>query len=344
MAGRPCRSSVPIQDEETRRTASEQPGVPAPQGPPAPPPPPLVDYGTFMQGLVQVMQTQVQTQAALQTQLQAQERADMWWSSVLRTQFKGVELEVTWGEFVRLFEAKYVPEHVQDKMEQEFLALTQGSMLVLEYEARFAELSRFAQHVVAVERQESEMELYQEEKRAWMKRLPELFQRQNREMKKLMEGQQSAIVPAKSAPQLVASTGSEKPECVHCGKHHGGDLCWTRSGRCLKCGSKDHQIRECLNLKTFVPRDVPATTTKEPTSRQQAPARVYALTGGDADHVTIERLLKRLGSLSPRKSSEAGRMIMKLGGLGSSSSINHHCDLSELDFKGFFFPKLCTRK
>ncbi|MQL96604.1 hypothetical protein Taro_029285 [Colocasia esculenta] len=46
MAGRTRHSSVPIQDEELRRTASGQREVPAPQGPPVPPPPPLVDYGT----------------------------------------------------------------------------------------------------------------------------------------------------------------------------------------------------------------------------------------------------------------------------------------------------------
>ena len=49
-----------------------------------------------------------------------------------------------WDEFVRLFRAKFVPEHIQDRMEQEFLSLTQGSMTVLEYEARFAELSKYA--------------------------------------------------------------------------------------------------------------------------------------------------------------------------------------------------------
>ncbi|MQM19925.1 hypothetical protein Taro_052938 [Colocasia esculenta] len=36
------------------------------------PPPPPVDYGVFMQGLVQAMQTQTHTQAALQAQLEAQ--------------------------------------------------------------------------------------------------------------------------------------------------------------------------------------------------------------------------------------------------------------------------------
>ena len=56
---------------------------------------------------------------------------------------------------MRLFRAKFVPEHIQDKMEQEFLSLTQGSMTVLEYEARFSELSKYAPHVVADERRKT---------------------------------------------------------------------------------------------------------------------------------------------------------------------------------------------
>ncbi|MQL76139.1 hypothetical protein Taro_008521 [Colocasia esculenta] len=80
-----------------------------------------------------------------------QERVDVWWSSVLRTQFGDGTMEVAWAEFVRLFRAKYISEHVQDRMEQEFLTLTQGSMTVLEYEARFVELSKYALHIVANE-------------------------------------------------------------------------------------------------------------------------------------------------------------------------------------------------
>ncbi|MQM06635.1 hypothetical protein Taro_039462 [Colocasia esculenta] len=41
-----------------------------------------------------------------------QEHADVWWSSVLCTQFADGALEVAWAEFVRLFRAKYIPEHV----------------------------------------------------------------------------------------------------------------------------------------------------------------------------------------------------------------------------------------
>ncbi|MQM15052.1 hypothetical protein Taro_047987 [Colocasia esculenta] len=144
-----------------------------------------------------------------------QERADVWWSSLLRTRFEDGAVEVGWDEFVRLFRAKFVPEHIQDKMEQEFLSLTQGSMIVLEYEARFVVLSNYAPHIVADEcrkakkfvmglrpslrtrlvafdhrnleqalnvacRQEGEMEQYLEEKKASQKRPAAPFQRQNR--------------------------------------------------------------------------------------------------------------------------------------------------------------------
>ncbi|MQM04174.1 hypothetical protein Taro_036968 [Colocasia esculenta] len=41
-----------------------------------------------------------------------QERADVWWSSLLHTRFEGGVVEMFWDEFVRLFRAKFVPEHI----------------------------------------------------------------------------------------------------------------------------------------------------------------------------------------------------------------------------------------
>ncbi|MQL93250.1 hypothetical protein Taro_025891 [Colocasia esculenta] len=79
------------------------------------------------------------------------ERADVWCSSMLRTRFEDGVVEVGWDECVRLLQAKFVPEHIQDKMEQEFLSLTQGFMTVLEYEVRFSELSKYAPHIVTDE-------------------------------------------------------------------------------------------------------------------------------------------------------------------------------------------------
>ena len=103
-------------------------------------------------------------------------------------------------------------------------------------------------------KQESEMELYLAEKKARLEMLPEPFQRQKRKMKKLMKRQQPTMVLIESTFQSVVLAGNEKPVCVHCGKRHGEDVCWTRLGRCLKCGSKNHRIKDCPNQKKrFVP-------------------------------------------------------------------------------------------
>ncbi|MQL82185.1 hypothetical protein Taro_014652 [Colocasia esculenta] len=72
MASRGRRGRAPAREDEPRREERAEQMAPAPQGPVLPPPPP-VDYGVFMQGLVQAMQMQAHTQAALQAQLVAQE-------------------------------------------------------------------------------------------------------------------------------------------------------------------------------------------------------------------------------------------------------------------------------
>ncbi|MQM00833.1 hypothetical protein Taro_033577 [Colocasia esculenta] len=97
MASRGRRGGVPAREDEPRREERAEQQAPTPQGPVIPPPPP-VDYGVFMQGLVQAMQTQAHTQAALQAQLEAQERADVWWASLLCTRFEDGAVDVAWDE------------------------------------------------------------------------------------------------------------------------------------------------------------------------------------------------------------------------------------------------------
>ncbi|MQL81385.1 hypothetical protein Taro_013845 [Colocasia esculenta] len=233
VASRGRRGGAPAREDEPRCDERAEQQAPAPPGPVLPPPPP-VDYGVFMQGL---------------------ERADVWWASLLRTRFEDGAIDVAWDEFVRLFPAKFVPEHVQDRMEQEFLSLAQGSMTVLEYEARFSELSKYAPHIVADERrktkkfvmglkpslrtrlvafdhrtleealsaacrQEGEMEQYLEEKKASQKRPAATFQRQDKKKTVYQTPQRSVAVGSSQVPS-VHSPGVKK-ECPHCGKTHGG--------------------------------------------------------------------------------------------------------------------------
>ncbi|MQL95111.1 hypothetical protein Taro_027772 [Colocasia esculenta] len=143
--GVPAREGEQRRDETRREDQGEQ-QAPAPQGPVLPPPPP-VDYGVFMHGLVQAMQTQAHTQAALQAQLeahQAQERADVWWSSLLRTRFEDGAVEIGWDELVA-------------------------------FDHRTLE-----QALSSMCRQEGEMEQYLEDKKASQKRPAAPFQRQKR--------------------------------------------------------------------------------------------------------------------------------------------------------------------
>ncbi|MQL70508.1 hypothetical protein Taro_002812 [Colocasia esculenta] len=71
MASRGRRGRAPAREDEPRHDERVEQQAPAPQGPVLPPPPP-VDYGVFMQGLVQAMQTQAHTPAVPQAQLEAQ--------------------------------------------------------------------------------------------------------------------------------------------------------------------------------------------------------------------------------------------------------------------------------
>ncbi|MQM15770.1 hypothetical protein Taro_048721 [Colocasia esculenta] len=135
----------------------------------------------------------VEELAQLEVMSHQEERADVWWSYVLCTQFADGAMEVALAQFIR-------------------------SMSVLEYKARFAELSKYAPDIVADERrkvkkfimglkpslrtrlvalghrsmeealsvacmQEAKMEVYLEEKRASLKRPASAFQWQDRKKK-----------------------------------------------------------------------------------------------------------------------------------------------------------------
>ncbi|MQM19947.1 hypothetical protein Taro_052960 [Colocasia esculenta] len=206
------------------------------------------------------------------------------------------------------------------------------SMSVLEYEARFSELSKYAPHIVADERrkvkksvmglkpssrtrlvafghhsmdealpaacmQEAEMEVYLEEKRASLKRPGSAFQRQDKR-KKTPVFPPKAVVPARVAvPTTSSGIVAEKPLCSHCGKRHGGDVCWVTSGRCLTFGNKNHKIRDCLKMaQQTAAAAVPAVAKPAPRAvgRPRAQTRVFALARDEAElaeHITEGTML-----------------------------------------------------
>ena len=74
--------------------------------------------------------------------------ADHWWESVKRRRDISA---LTWGEFDQIFQDKYFPESVKDRMKADFLTLRQGSTIMVEYERRFTELSRYAMEFISTE-------------------------------------------------------------------------------------------------------------------------------------------------------------------------------------------------
>ena len=74
--------------------------------------------------------------------------ADHWWESVKRRRDISA---LTWGEFDQIFQDKYFPESVRDRMKAGFLALRQGNTTVVEYERRFTELSHYVMEFISTE-------------------------------------------------------------------------------------------------------------------------------------------------------------------------------------------------
>ena len=72
--------------------------------------------------------------------------AQVWWKWARTSR----DLEaMTWAEFQEPFMGKYFPDTARHAKAQEFLELKQGAMTLMDYVARFTELSSFSNDYVA---------------------------------------------------------------------------------------------------------------------------------------------------------------------------------------------------
>jgi hypothetical protein len=69
-------------------------------------------------------------------------KASMWWDQFVQVQHIR-EKEVTWKEFKRYFEKKYLTKRYYDRKMKEFFELKLGSMTIDEYERIFLELLKY---------------------------------------------------------------------------------------------------------------------------------------------------------------------------------------------------------
>ncbi|XP_057247472.1 uncharacterized protein LOC125492845 [Beta vulgaris subsp. vulgaris] len=76
-------------------------------------------------------------------------QADMWWKTVKNIAQRP---DFTWDKFLEKLRERFYPPALQTKKECEFLTLRQGKMSIVEYTAKFVELSRFAPDLVKSEK------------------------------------------------------------------------------------------------------------------------------------------------------------------------------------------------
>jgi hypothetical protein len=69
-------------------------------------------------------------------------KTSMWWDQLMQVQHIR-EKDITWKEFKRYFEKKYLTKRYYDRKMKEFFELKLGSMTIDEYERRFLELLNY---------------------------------------------------------------------------------------------------------------------------------------------------------------------------------------------------------
>ena len=158
-------------------------------------------------------------------------------------------------------------EYKKDRLESQFLDLTQGRMTVREYEEKFNRFRRYVSkeledEMVQVRRfiRGLRVELRTYCSVGTYHTVSELV-----EKIAMVETNLAEEAKLKSRSHTASSgtggdrkrkidsaeegrTSSGRPECSKCGRRHGGE-CWKAMGACTCCGKMDHSARDCPRLE-----------------------------------------------------------------------------------------------
>nr|XP_027109190.1 uncharacterized protein LOC113729062 [Coffea arabica] len=119
----------------------------------------------------------------------------------------------------------------------------------------------------------------------------------------LSRGGRGGPVQVRGAPSS-GSAMTPQFTCGYCGKpNHSENDCWRKSGKCLFCGSVEHQLAGCPKAPKLGgnPQRPEKSTSKQTSaggSRPKVPARIYAL-----DHQQIPDATEVVKDLKPIKLS-----------------------------------------
>ncbi|XP_028104481.1 uncharacterized protein LOC114303546 [Camellia sinensis] len=207
-----------------------------------------------------------------------EDEARRWWI-LTRTVHQGL----TWDRFLELFYDKYFPQSMRDKKVTEFETLRQGSKTVAEYDAQFAELARFAPHMVDTDYKKAR-------KFEGGLRSSILDQVNMLKLPTYVDVLERAIIAEGNL--TVQNRISEWK-----GKRLHRRICHWKTGACFKCGKTGHLVGDCPQWtqqkgtrtatssagSTPTPNAKAATkpTNNQDTARQ---GRVFALVPGDVQN------------------------------------------------------------
>ena len=226
-----------------------------------------------MENLFEVMDCPENFKVRLATH-QFEKEAEFWWGTVKP---RAGEPALTWEQLKTMMDAQYYPPDVKRAKEQEFLRLKQGQMSVIEYAAKFNELSRFAPNQVATE--EMKMDHFEQGLKGPIKRMiaghaftsfQEMYQRAVKIARVIeetdAEGRQMGLAKRKFGQGGSSAQGSKRfrnfnlakdrgkgvqvalrqeiEPCNQCGRIHYGPCKYGTQG-CYGCGALDHKLAEC---------------------------------------------------------------------------------------------------
>uniref|UniRef100_A0A2N9III7 Reverse transcriptase n=1 Tax=Fagus sylvatica TaxID=28930 RepID=A0A2N9III7_FAGSY len=198
--------------------------------------------------------------------------AEFWWKSEKRLLLGGrteIEAPITWKKFVESFYEHYFTKTFRAKQAKLFVNFQQGSLSVVEYEAKFTELSRFAPHMVDTEEHKVDKFLdglnFNIRERLTAaniteyKTLVHTAERVERDVhelagrraqnkankgKKFQNNQPGKVNPQPSSFKKNAPVTPWKNQCAKCGRFHSGE-CKSGSTACFRCGKQGHFMGDC---------------------------------------------------------------------------------------------------
>ncbi|KAA3488013.1 Retrotransposable element Tf2 [Gossypium australe] len=203
------------------------------------------------------------------------DEAYQWWLTVKNG---AVADRITWDLFKTAFQSKYIGSSYVDAQRRAFLNLVQGSRSVAAYEAEFLRVSRYARGMVATEhercarfedglRDDLRVLIAPQRERGFAvlvekaKIAEEVKQTEKLNQDRYRSGNKRNVGPSGSAgrnQKRLRSDGPKQDErpvaasqtrkCARCGKFHTCEY-WAGTGKCFRCGSTDHQVRNCLQQR-----------------------------------------------------------------------------------------------